>query len=96
MKQQIEPRSEIKSQSIWNAPTLKTKSGKKTWHFLSKKQRGEIAPLPSKLKKLSFKEDKYRLGPYEGPLADLKEFAAMKGLMQLECGAIKYKTKAVA
>ena len=94
MKQQIEPRSDIKSPSIWQSSPTKAK--KKLWNFRPRKERGEIAALSPKLKKLEFKGDKYRFGPYVGTLADIREFAATKGLEFVTVGAVKYKTKGAA
>jgi hypothetical protein len=94
MKQEIEPRSEIKPSSIWQSPRFKHQ--KRLWNFASKKDRGQVAELPPKLKKLGFKGDKYQFGQYIGSLADIKEFAAMKGISFVSVGAVKYKTKEVA
>lgn len=90
-----EPRSpKGTSSSIWAAPRFKPE--KKNWSFLKKKSRGQIAELSPKIKKLSFKGDKYKMGQYIGTLDEMREFAAFKGLSHLQVGAIKYKTKEAA
>ncbi len=95
MNTTIEPRSPKGiASSIWQSPRFKHK--KRLWNFVSKKDRGQIAELPPKLKKLGFKGDKYQFGHYVGNLADIREFAATKGLEYVSVGAIKYKTKEVA
>lgn len=75
--------------SIWSA--ARAKNNKKIWNYVRAKDRGQIAALPSTLKKVGFKGDIYKLGQYVGPLEDLKEFARFKGLTVLTFGAIKYK-----
>ena len=78
--------------SVWASAHTATK--KRLWNFLPKKERGQIAELPTKLRKLAFAGDEYKLGPYVGTLAELKAFARIKGIETLTCGAIKYKTAA--
>ena len=75
--------------SIWAAAHTATK--KRLWNFRSKGERGAIPELPNELRKIGFTGDKYQLGEYIGTLADLKEFAKIKGLSALTHGAIKYK-----
>ena len=87
-----EPRSpKGMSSSIWQSPRFKHQ--KKLWNFAKKKDRGETSELPPKIKRLDFKGDKYKFGPYVGTLADIKEFARMKGLDFVQVGAVKYRTK---
>lgn len=90
MKEQYEPRSLEKSSPIFNSPFKKEK--KKTWNFLPKRQRGELAELPTKIKQIGFNSKIFQFGQYQGTLEDLKEFARMKNIPFLTCGAIKYKT----
>lgn len=87
MKQ--EPSSPIKPQSIWNSPRIQMK--KKLWNFASVKERGELAELPDTIKEKGFRSGIFKFGPYEGTLAEIKEFAAMKGKSFIKNGAIKYK-----
>lgn len=87
----IEPRTHKSLQSkTWSAAPTKPK--KNTWNFLSPKMRGQLPEISSVIKPVAFGSKIYRLGPYSGTLAELKEFAAMKGLTTLKNGAIVYKT----
>ena len=91
MKEQTEPRSPKGiASSIWAAPRIKPK--KNEWNFRPRKERGEIAELSPKIKRLGFKSDKYKMGQYIGTLDELKGFAAFKGLGYLQVGVVKYKT----
>lgn len=89
MKQEIEPRSPIKANSIWTSPRIKNK--KRLWNFANRRDRGQLAELQPKIKQVGFNTGIYQFGPYVGNLADIKEFAAMKGLPFLQNGAVKYK-----
>lgn len=89
MKEQREPRSPIKQNSIWDSARIKAK--KKMWNFVSARERGKIPELPTKLKAVGFRTGIFQLGEYRGTLEDLKEFALMKGVLCLTHGAIKYK-----
>jgi len=89
MKEQPEPRSPFKTNSIWNSARAKT--SKKHWSFRNAKSRGELPELPAKIKQIGFRTGVFKFGPYVGSLADIKEFAASKGLTSLQCGAVKYK-----
>lgn len=89
MKQEIEPRSPIKANSIWNSARIKNK--KKLWNHLNRRERGQLAELQPKIKQIGFNSGVYQFGPYVGNLADIKEFAAMKGLSFLQNGAVKYR-----
>ena len=92
MNEQPEPRSPKGiASSIWAAPRIKPKTN--NWNFRRKRERGVIAELSPKIKRLSFKGDEYKFGPYVGNLADIKEFAAMRGIEFVTVGAVKYKTK---
>ena len=82
-------RSNIKPQSIWQSPRFKMK--KKLWNFASAKDRGELSELPDTIKEKGFRSGIFKFGPYEGTLAEIKEFAKMKGKSFLKNGAIKYK-----
>ena len=79
-------------QSIWNS--ARAKQSRRLWNYVRKSERGKLPELSPVLKKLSFKGDKYKMGPYEGTLEELKSFAAFKGMEFLYVGAIKYKTAA--
>lgn len=89
MKEQIEPLSPIKANSIWTSPRIKNK--KRLWNFANRRDRGQLAELGPKIKQVGFNTGIYQFGPYVGNLADIKEFAAMKGLSFLQNGAVKYK-----
>lgn len=89
MKQEIEPRSPFKTNSIWTSPRIKHK--KKLWNHLNRRERGQLAELPTNIKQIGFNTGIFQWGPYKGPLEDLKEFARFKGVSTLTCGAIKYK-----
>lgn len=78
----------LKSKS-WNAAQPKFK--KKSWEFQKAKTRGQLPELSSVIKPVAFGSKVYRLGPYEGTLAELKEFAAFKGMTVLRNGIITYK-----
>jgi hypothetical protein len=95
MKETPEPRSPKGiASSIWAAPRIKPK--KRLWNFVPSKERGQIAELSPKLKRLGFKSDQYKFGEYIGNLADIKEFAAMRGIEFVTVGAVKYKTGGAA
>lgn len=85
----IEPSSPIKPQSIWRSPRIKMK--KKLWNFANKQDRGTIPELPDTIKEKGFRTGVFKFGPYEGTLAEIKEFAKMKGKSFIKNGAIKYK-----
>lgn len=89
MNEQTEPRSEFKPNSIWNS--ARAKVSKKHWSFKTVKTRGKLPELPQKIKQIGFRTGVFKFGPYVGSLADIKEFAASKGLTSLQCGAVKYK-----
>lgn len=89
MNEQTEPRSPFKTNSLWRA--ARAKVSKKHWSFKNAKTRGELPELPAKIKQIGFRTGIFQFGPYKGTLADIKEFAASKGLTSLQCGAIKYK-----
>ena len=89
MNEQSEPRSPFKENSIWNA--ARAKVSKKHWSFVNARNRGKLPELPQKIKQIGFRTGVFKFGPYVGSLADIKEFAASKGLTSLQCGAIKYK-----
>lgn len=89
MKEQPEPRSEFKPNSIWNA--ARAKVSKKHWSFNKKRDRGNLPELPEKIKQIGFNTGIFKFGPYRGTLEEIKEFAKMKGLKSLKCGAINYK-----
>lgn len=89
MNEQTEPRSEFKPNSIWNA--ARAKVSKKHWSFKTAKARNKLPELPEKIKQIGFRTGVFKFGPYVGSLADIKEFAASKGLTSLQCGAVKYK-----
>lgn len=78
----------LKSKS-WNAAQPKFK--KKSWEFQKAKSRGQLPELSSVIKPVTFGSKVYRLGPYEGTLKELKEFAAFKGMTVLRNGIITYK-----
>ena len=89
MNEQSEPRSPFKENSIWNV--ARAKVSKKHWSFVNARNRGKLPELPQKIKQIGFRTGVFKFGPYVGSLADIKEFAASKGLTSLQCGAIKYK-----
>ncbi len=89
MKQEIEPRSEFKVNSIWNA--ARAKVSKRHWSFHNAKTRGKIADLPTTIKPIAFKSPIFKWGQYRGTLEEIKEFARMKGIPMLTNGAVKYK-----
>lgn len=89
MKDQYEPRSDVKANSIWDSARIKEK--KKMWNFHSARTRGKVAELPNKIKPKAFRSPIYIFGPYEGTLEEIKQFARMKGLTHLQNGAIKYR-----
>lgn len=87
----IEPRTHKSLQSkSWNAAQPKFK--KKSWEFQKAKTRGQLPELSSVIKPITFGSKIYKMGQYQGTLAELKEFAAFKGLTALRNGAIVYKT----
>ena len=90
----IEPREPTTPASLksktWNAAQPKFK--KKSWEFQKAKSRGQLPELSSVIKPITFGSKVYRFGPYEGTLAELKEFAALKGIPSLRNGIITYKT----
>lgn len=88
MNEQPEPRSPFKENSIWNA--ARAKVSKKHWSFVNARNRGKLPELPEKIKQIGFRTGVFKFG-YVGSLADIKEFAASKGLTSLQCGAVKYK-----
>jgi mannose/fructose/N-acetylgalactosamine-specific phosphotransferase system component IID len=88
MNEQNTPKS--MRQSIWKS--ARTKNNRRLWNYVRKSERGKLPELSPVLKKLSFRGDKYKMGPYEGTLEELREFAAFKGMPFLQVGAIKYKT----
>lgn len=89
MKQETEPRSPFKENSIWNA--ARAKVSKRHWSFHNAKTRGKIADLPTTIKPIAFKSPIFKWGQYRGTLEEIKEFAKMKGVSMLTNGAIKYK-----
>lgn len=89
MKQEIEPRSPFKTNSIWNS--ARSKASKKHWSFRNSKARGELPELPEKIKQIGFNTGIFKFGPYRGTLEEIKEFAKIKGINCLTNGAIKYK-----
>lgn len=90
MKEQVEPLSpKSMTSKIWSCANSKAK--KNNWHFAPKKLRGNLPELSPKIKPTTFGSKIYRLGPYEGTLEELKEFAAMKGMTRLTNGAVSYK-----
>lgn len=90
MKEQYEPRSLEKSSPAFNSPFKKEK--KRLWNFLPKRERGELAELPTKIKPIAFGSKIYQFGIYRGTLDEIKEFARMKSIPCLTNGAIRYKT----
>ena len=87
----IEPKTEKSFVcKIWSCANSKV--NRKSWNFVSKKERGKVADLSPVIKPVSFGSKIYRLGPYTGSLDELKEFAAMKGLSILKNGIVTYKT----
>jgi hypothetical protein len=74
---------------IWSCANSKAK--KNNWHFAAKKQRGNLPELSPKIKPVAFGSKVYKMGPYQGTLEELKEFAAMKGMTRLTNGAVSYK-----
>lgn len=85
-----EPRTESSMTcKIWSCANSKVK--KNNWNFQTKKQRGELPDLPSTIKPVAFGSKIYKMGPYEGTLEELKEFAAFKGKTALRNGAVVYK-----
>ena len=74
---------------IWSCANSKVK--KNTWNFRTKKERGELPDLPSTIKPVAFGSKIYKMGPYEGTLDELREFAAFKGKTALRNGAVVYK-----
>lgn len=90
MKQEIEPRSDIKPSSVWSA--ARAKVSKKHWSFKNARNRGNLPELPPKIKQIGFRTGVFQFGPYKGTLEEIKEFARMKGLESLKCGAVNYKT----
>jgi hypothetical protein len=94
MNEQPEPRSPKGiASSIWAAPRIKPKTN--NWNFRRKRERGVIAELSPKIKRLGFKSAEYKMGNFVGTLEDLKEYAAFRGLDYLQFGAVKYKTREV-
>jgi len=87
---EIEPRTTKSLQSkTWSAAPTKAK--KNHWNYLPAKLRGQLPEISSTIKPKTFGSKIYKLGPYEGSLEELKEFAAFKGLTTLTNGAIRYK-----
>ena len=89
MKEQPEPRSDIKPSSIWHSARVKTK--KNIWNFRSSRERMALPELPTKIKPVSFGSKVYQWGPYQGTLEEIKDFARTKKIATLTNGAIKYK-----
>jgi hypothetical protein len=74
---------------IWSCANSKVK--KTNWSFALKKERGSLPEISSTIKPKTFGSKIYKMGPYEGTLEELKEFAAIKNLPVLRNGAISYK-----
>lgn len=74
---------------IWSCDNTKAK--KNNWHFAPKKLRGQVSEIQPKIKSLSVGSKVYKLGPYEGTLEELKEFARIKGMVSLKMGAVNIK-----
>ena len=87
MKERTTPKSLLSK--TWAAAPTKPK--KNSWNFLSPKMRGQLPEISSTIKPKTFGSKIYKMGPYEGTLAELKEFAAIKNLPVLRNGAISYK-----
>lgn len=88
MNEETTPKA-LKSKTWSAAPT---KSKKNHWNYLPAKLRGQLSEISPVIKPKTFGSKIYKLGPYEGSLDELKEFAAFKGLTTLKNGAIVYKT----
>ncbi len=73
----------------WNAARPKFK--KKSWEFQKAKTRGQLPELSAVIKPVTFGSKIYKMGQYQGTLAELKEFAAFKGMTVLRNGIITYK-----
>lgn len=73
----------------WSAAQPKVK--KNHWNYLPTKLRSQLAEISPVIKPKTFGSKIYKLGPYEGTLEELKQFAAFKGLTTLKCGVVKYK-----
>jgi hypothetical protein len=74
---------------IWSCENTKVK--KNNWHFAPKKQRGTVSEIAPKIKSLGVGSKVYKLGPYEGSLEDLKEFARIKNIPSLKMGAVNIR-----
>lgn len=87
MKEQFEPRSEIKVNSVWDSSLVKTR--KKLWNYLRKKDRGTLPNEEGKI--VRTKGGLYKFGPYTDTLENLKEFAKIRGLNSLKMGCVNVK-----
>ncbi len=74
---------------IWQCESTKPK--KNSWHFQPRKNRGAVSEIAPSIKSLGVGSKVYKLGPYEGSLEDLKEFAQIKGMVSLSLGCVKIK-----
>lgn len=74
---------------IWTCQNEKVKQNK--WNFQPRRNRGLVGEIEPKIKSLGVGSKLYKLGPYEGSLDDLKEFAALKGMATLSLGCVKIK-----
>lgn len=90
MNTPFEPRSSIKSSAVWQSPFRRQKSI--NWNFLPKRQRGQLAEMPTSIKCVKVGEKEYKFGQYTGTLKEIKEFARIKGIQALKMGGITIKT----
>lgn len=90
MNTSFEPRSPTKQSAVWQSPFRRQKSI--NWNFLPKRQRGQLAEMPDKIKCVKVDGDKYKFSQYTGTLKEIKEFARIKGINSLKMGGITIKT----
>jgi hypothetical protein len=74
---------------IWSCESVKSKGNK--WDFQPKNQRGLVSEIAPKIKSVGVGSKIFKLGPYQGTIEELKEFARIKGMDSLSMGAIKIK-----
>lgn len=74
---------------IWSSNSLRAK--RNGWDFKPRKMRGQVSEIAPKIKSLGVGSKIFKLGPYEGTLEELKEFAALKGMVSLKMGSVNIR-----
>ena len=90
-KEPTSPKSMISK--AWNSAHSPSK--KNMWNFRKLRERSALPAMPEKIKRVGKDDsgkDVYTFGQYRGCLADVKEFAAFKGLASLKMGAVTIRT----